>query len=162
MRRKGRMGFCLIVAWWRHNERDGVSNNRCLDCLLKSLFRVRSKKTWKLRVTGLCEGNPPVTGGFPLQTASDAENVSIWWRHFKAAKPAPVSLQRSGTVIRLSVNGNADFKWKLCSHWLKCSGLFPVASNARAGPADTYASNNLTLCSMWELLGLLLNNKTGR
>ena len=36
-----------------------------LDCLLNRLFRRRSKKAWKLRVTGLCEGNPPVTGGFP-------------------------------------------------------------------------------------------------
>ena len=33
------------------------------------------------RVTGLCEGNPPVAGGFPSQRASNAENVSIWWRH---------------------------------------------------------------------------------
>ena len=37
----------------------------------------------KLRVTGLCEGNPPVTGGFPSQTASNAENVSIWWHRGK-------------------------------------------------------------------------------
>ena len=50
---------------WRHNERDGVSNHRCLDCLLNRLLRRRSKKTSKLRVTGLCEGNPPVTCGFP-------------------------------------------------------------------------------------------------
>ena len=35
----------------------------------------------KLRVTGLCEGNSPVTGEFPAQKASYAENVSIWWRH---------------------------------------------------------------------------------
>ena len=27
-----------------------------------------------------CEGNPPVTGGFPSQRTSNAENVSIWWR----------------------------------------------------------------------------------
>ena len=27
------------------------------------------------------EGNPSVTGGFPSQRASDADNVSIWWRH---------------------------------------------------------------------------------
>ena len=40
-----------------------------------------SKKTSKLRVTGLCAGNSPVTGEFPAQMASDAENVSIWWRH---------------------------------------------------------------------------------
>ena len=25
--------------------------------------------------------NPPVTGGFASQSASNAENVSIWWRH---------------------------------------------------------------------------------
>ena len=30
---------------------------------------------------GLCEGNSPVTGEFPSQRASKAENVSIWWRH---------------------------------------------------------------------------------
>ena len=41
----------------------------------------RSKKTAKLRVTGLCAGNSPVTGEFPAQRASNAENVSIWWRH---------------------------------------------------------------------------------
>ena len=43
--------------------------------------RRRSKKPLKLRVTGLCEGNSPVTGEFPAQRASNAENVSIWWRH---------------------------------------------------------------------------------
>ena len=42
---------------------------------------IRSKKTPKLRVTGLCEGNSPVTGEFPAQKISDAENVPIWWRH---------------------------------------------------------------------------------
>ena len=31
--------------------------------------RRRSKKTSKLRVTGLCEGNSPVTGEFPAQRA---------------------------------------------------------------------------------------------
>ena len=38
-------------------------------------------KTSKLRVTGLCEENSSVTGEFPAQRASNAENVSIWWRH---------------------------------------------------------------------------------
>ena len=41
----------------------------------------RSKKTSKLRVTGLCAGNSPGTGEFPAQMASNAENVSIRWRH---------------------------------------------------------------------------------
>ena len=39
-------------------------------------FRRTSKKTSKIRATGLCEGNPPVTEGFPSQGASNAENVS--------------------------------------------------------------------------------------
>ena len=66
---------------WRHNERDGISNQQPHDCLLNYLFRRRSKKTSKFRVTGLCEGNSPVTGEFPAQRANSAENVSIWWRH---------------------------------------------------------------------------------
>ena len=37
----------------------------------------RSKKTSKLRVTGLCVGNSPVTGEFPAQMASNAENASF-------------------------------------------------------------------------------------
>ena len=65
---------------WRHSERVGVSNHQSHDCLLNRLFRRKSKKTSKLRVTGLCAGNSPVTGEFPAQRASNAENVSIWWR----------------------------------------------------------------------------------
>ena len=34
-------------------------------------------KTSKLRVTGLCEGNSPVTGEFPAQRACNEENVSF-------------------------------------------------------------------------------------
>ena len=60
---------------WRHNEHDGVSNHRCLDCLLNYLFRRRPKKTSKLRVNGLCEGNSAVTGEFPAQRVSNAENI---------------------------------------------------------------------------------------
>ena len=46
-----------------------------------SIVYCRSKKASKLRVTGLCEGNSPVTSDFPLQKASNAENIYIWWRH---------------------------------------------------------------------------------
>ena len=48
---------------WRHNRRDGVSNHQPPECLLNRLFRRRSKKTSNIRVTGLCAGNSPVTGG---------------------------------------------------------------------------------------------------
>ena len=65
---------------WRHNGCDSVSNHQTHDCFLNQLFR-RRKKTSMLRVTGLCAGNSPVTGEFPAQMASNAENVAIWWRH---------------------------------------------------------------------------------
>ena len=66
---------------WRHNGHDCVSNHQPHHCLLNRLLGRRSKETSKLRVTGLCVGNSPGTGEFPAQMASNAENVSIWWRH---------------------------------------------------------------------------------
>ena len=66
---------------WRHNGRDSVANHQPHGCLLNRSFRRRSKKTSKLRVTGLCAGNSQGTGEFPAQMASNAENASIWWRH---------------------------------------------------------------------------------
>ena len=44
---------------WRHNDHHSVSNHQPRGCLLNHLFRRRSKKTSKLRVTGLCVGNSP-------------------------------------------------------------------------------------------------------
>ena len=44
---------------WRQNGRDSVSNHQPRHCLLSLLFGRRSKKTSKLRVTGLCVGNSP-------------------------------------------------------------------------------------------------------
>ena len=49
---------------WRHNERDGISNHRCLYCLL-NFFQAHR---W------------PVDS--PHKRASNAENISIWWRHY--------------------------------------------------------------------------------
>ena len=57
------------------------TNHQPHHCLLNRLFRSRSKKPSKLRVTGLCVGNSLVTGEFPAQRASNSENASIWWRH---------------------------------------------------------------------------------
>ena len=66
---------------WRHDGLDGFSNHQPHLCLLSRYFGRRSKKSSKLRVTGLCAGDSPGTGEFPAQMASNAENVSIRWRH---------------------------------------------------------------------------------
>ena len=50
---------------WRHNGQDGVSNHQLHNCLLNRLLEHRSKKTSKLRVTGLCAENSSVTGDCP-------------------------------------------------------------------------------------------------
>ena len=71
----------LKTLQWHQNGRDDVSNHQPHDCLLNRLFRRRSKKISKLRIPGLFAGNSPVTVEFPTQMASNAENVSIWWRH---------------------------------------------------------------------------------
>ena len=85
---------------WRHNGRDSVNNHQPDDCLLISLFRRRSKKTSKLRVTGLCTGNSPEKGEFPAQVDSNAESVSIWWRHHDAGQ------SYSGTSLMTLVESN--------------------------------------------------------
>ena len=76
--------YSAVQHWQREMAvyaMDGVSNHRHFDYLLNRLFRRRSKKTSKLRVTGLSAGNSPGTDEFPAQRASNAENISIWWRH---------------------------------------------------------------------------------
>ena len=82
-RQKFFLSCCVIKLQRRHNGHDGVPNHQLYDCLLNCLFRWGAdiEKTSKLRVTGLCEGNSPVTGEFPAQRASNTENVSIWWHH---------------------------------------------------------------------------------
>ena len=65
---------------------------------VNGLFGLRSKKTSKLHVTGLCVGNSPVTGEFPAQMASNAENVSIWCRHHETNFAVP-DLQTSCTDL---------------------------------------------------------------
>ena len=79
----GTIAYCRTgdTLQWRHNERDGIPGHQPHGCLRYRLFRYRSKKTSKLRVTGLCAANSPVTGEFPAHKASNAENVSVWWRH---------------------------------------------------------------------------------
>ena len=78
----------------RRNGHDSVSNHQPHDCLLNRLFRRRSKKTSKLRVTGVWAGNSPGTGEFRAQT-SNAENVSIWWRHHAEPTIFMLNLQYS-------------------------------------------------------------------
>ena len=58
-------GVFMMTIQWRHNDRDGVWNHQLHDGLFYRLIKAHVQETSKLRVTGLWEGNSPVTGGFP-------------------------------------------------------------------------------------------------
>ena len=47
---------------WRHKGGNGISNHQPHDCLLYRLFRRRSEKISKLRITGHCGGIPRTKG----------------------------------------------------------------------------------------------------
>ena len=131
---------CQLIDWWvyvvssqwRHNKHNGILNPWRLHCLLNCWFRCRSKKTLKLRTTGICEGNSPVTGEFPSQKASKVENVSIWWHHHAMAiagttlvvrlshcqvSASPDSMEIS---FRSHPNCNSDWRNILCMAWQLC------------------------------------------
>ena len=95
--------------------------------------RVDQRK-YQLRVTGFWEGNSPVTGEFPAQRASDAENVSIWWRHHAASLAFvggiprwPVDSPHKGSVtqkmflfddvIMFIVCSPSELKWALTEYF---------------------------------------------
>ena len=58
----------LRTLQWRWRLKSAASR-----LFAQRLYRRKSKKTSKLRVTGLYAGNSPVTGEFPTQRASNAK-----------------------------------------------------------------------------------------
>ena len=75
------------------------------------------RKRQTIHVTGLCEGNSAVTTEFPAPRASDAENVSIWWRHHDHVS------SRSGTCRFSNKLQWLDFKDKL-----EHQGVMPLSA----------------------------------
>ena len=67
---------------WRNNGRDSVSNHNLTIVYSTVYSGADKKKNIKVpRHWPLCVGNSPGPGEFPAQMASNAGNVSIWWRH---------------------------------------------------------------------------------
>ena len=87
----------LYPLQWRNNEFSGITNVSIFYSTVCS--GADQRKHQKVCVTGLCEGNSPVTGEFPTQRASNVENVSIWWLHhewkllLKQSQLIPLTLQ---------------------------------------------------------------------
>ena len=79
---------------WRHKRRDDVSPPSRL--FTQPFIQAQNNENTKaIRVTGLCAGNSPVNGEFPAQMASNAENISIWWRHYVATHHIPTEYPKN-------------------------------------------------------------------
>ena len=104
---------------WRHNESFGVSNHQPHDCLLSRLFKAQIKEKSKLRVTGFCAGNSQVIDEFPTQRASNAENVSIWWRHHGHRPIFSSSIYKLPSVLQQTIFIQRIVHRKVClwSSW---------------------------------------------
>ena len=102
-----------------HKEYDVVPNQRRLDCLLNRLFRHRSKKISKLRVTGLCDGNSPVTAELPAKGPVTRKMfpfhdvfMNQWHLHVSLS-------QTGGRVICLESHGDKGVLFRFVSHCIK-------------------------------------------
>ena len=154
-----------ITLQWRHNGRHNVSNHQPHDCLLNRLFRSRSKKTSKLRLTGLCAGNSPGTGEFPAQMASNAEDVSIWWRHHEKPEmfckwsldchgPRHVRYELKQGIKRTVLGWRSVFEQSCCK-WYSIIAVYFTCS--RVGGVNVYC---FTLWGkhFWNLISIELSS----
>ena len=81
------------------------------------LNKLTTKKIQRSALLSLCEGNPSVTGGFPAQRDSNAEHVSIWWRH-NATLLTTTSLihsRRPLIIVLLVLSPPLSSSWRTCS-----------------------------------------------
>ena len=96
-------------AWWHlKSPASGLFTQPFIQAQIK-------KKTSKLRVTGLCAVNSPVTGEFPAQRASNAENLSICWCHHAFDHIMPCCL--------LALSPYLNQCWCLIAKWAVCNNL---------------------------------------
>ena len=81
--------------------------------LAQPFVLAHTQETSILRVTGICEGKPPMIGGFPSQRASVAENVFIWWRHHDeisvSTLTSPLQTEHCA-VSHFSISYNIDIR----------------------------------------------------
>ena len=151
-----------LTLQWRHNAHDSVSNHQPHDCLLNHLFRRRSKKTSKFRVTGLCAGNSPRTGEFPTQMASNAEfffhlMTSSWSKSFTTisttgrVKKLWTHVQWLTHVI-ITIKYTTDWDWHRNSCWLHVISwdrIFPtIVSKHRSYQLEEYIDGLAQDCSI--------------
>ena len=153
-----------VALHWRHNDHDGVSNHQPHGCLLNRLFRRRSKKTSKLRVTGLCYADQLRGKCFHLMTSSCEWNrftacntncnQALFWYCFMnftsdncAANITQVKFMMTssnGNVFRVSDHLCGDFtgQWRRALMLsLICTWINVWVNNREAGDLRRYRAH---------------------
>ena len=83
-----------------------------------------NQRKHQLRVTGLCVGNSPGTGEFLAKMASNAENVSIWWRHHDTIWRYIIEIDQSLPGLRHQTNTWININWQLAgSHGINLRAI---------------------------------------
>ena len=114
----------LFAKWVPHNTDvimgTIVSQITSLTIVYSSVYSAAGQRKYQSSAfTGLCAGNSPETGEFPAQMASNAENVSIWWRHHEARRGACVLTIHSHNTFRsgilFSCVKTGTYKFLICA-----------------------------------------------
>ena len=134
-----RRGYCPDTRslYWRHYERDGVSNHRRLQCLLTRLCQAQIKENIKAPRDWPLWGEFTGDRRFPSQRASNAENVSTWWRHHvkhtiapcQVKQPCWIRVNESYESISAPLELLRSVRVSLALIWTSCWTISPVASD---------------------------------
>ena len=135
---------------WRHNGQDGVSNHQPHGCLLNYLFRRRSKKASKYRVTGLCVGNSPGPVNSPhkgpvTRKMFPFDDVIIRVQlinngHLHRISSTPLITTQKEAVQKKQSRRPAA-AWQFRSRWPQCLGK--ISRSRKSTRNSQYKHNNI-------------------
>ena len=114
------------------HEHHCVPYHRPFERLLNNLLWSTSKKHQSSALLAVCNGSSPVTGEFPAQMASNAEYVSILWRHQTLRHKLLSSMESMNLSIKL--------EWSVQDSLVQ---LHLILSNYRAGLLSYSAKTSL-------------------
>ena len=114
---------CTHYTDVRHNDHDGVSNHQPHGCLLNRLFRRRSKKTPKLRVTGLRVGISPGPVNYPHKGSVTRKMFPFDDVITKTVETQLLSMAPDGPTSGARPSQSNFLRWHVSGHILISRGI---------------------------------------
>ena len=128
--RRADIHVLLLSLPWRHNGDECVSNHQPYGCLLNRLFGRWSKKTSKLRITGLCMGNSPGPVNSPHKGPVTRKMfpfadviMLMLWLHFRVCGAAAITTTSVLILQPTDSNELLTKQWS-CSFFFIWSGSY--------------------------------------